>query len=95
MKPGMIYAEHIHSPALINRLVRWFRVNGLRHHIPEDARIIFTGNRLIIPTFDLERLGQKNTRWTSGRIQRDQDGEWALPIKTRTYRVRVPFEAVK
>ncbi|MNW35822.1 hypothetical protein D3C74_128240 [compost metagenome] len=94
MKPGII-AVDLDQRTKLDRLLKWFAANGLRHHIPEDARIIFTGNRLIIPTFDLERLGQKNTRWSSGRIRRDQDGEWVLPIKTRTYRVRVPFEAVK
>jgi len=94
MKPGIINVD-LDQRISLDRLLKWFSANGLRHHVPEDAQIIFTGNRLIIPTFDVERLGQKNTHWARGRIQRDEDGEWVLPIKIRTYRVRVPFQAIK
>lgn len=95
MNPGIIRADRIHAPAQISRLVRWFQANGLRHHIPANARIIFTGNRLIIPTFDVERIGQKRTNWAAGLIRLDAYGDFEIPVKIRTYRVRVPFEAIK
>ena len=93
MKPGIIKAQGMGHPQTL-RLVRWLEANGLRHYVPEDARIICTGNRLIIPTFDIERVGQKNKKWARNRWLR-VDGEMELPIKYRTYRIRVPFEESK
>ena len=96
MKPGIINLEYAHAPIATKVLVKWFNANGLRHYVPVDARIIFTGNRLIIPTFDIERYGQKNKAWAKRRFIREADREIVgLPIKVRTYRVRVPFEAIK
>ena len=95
MKPGMITAKGM-GHADTERLVRWLNANGLRHYVPEFARIIFTGNRLIVPTFDMERVGQKNKAWAKRRFTRDADGGiTGLPVKIRAYRVRVPFEAIK
>jgi|GEM_PF-6544566 len=94
MKPGIIKVD-VTDRARMERLIKWFTANGLRHHVPEDARIIFTGNRLIIPTFDTERIGQKRTNWAIGRIRFDAYGDFDIPVKIRTYRVRVPFGATK
>lgn len=78
------------------RLVRWLTANGLHHYVPEYARIVFTGNRLIVPTFDIERVGQRNKKWARYRFDVNAAGEIVgLPVKVRTYRVRVPFEAIK
>lgn len=93
MRPGTIKADRLNRLE-VEKFVRWFEANGVRHHVPAHARIIFTGNRLIIPTFDIERVGQTRNAWT--RNQRIRfNGERRLPVKVRTYRVRVPFEAIK
>lgn len=89
MKPGTILTQH-NSPEAA-RLAVWLKANGCRHFVPAGVRIIFTGNRLIVPTFDIERIDQKNTKWAH---RKGYNGKAYLPIKTRTYRVRVPFEAI-
>lgn len=93
MKPGIINTEYM-SDEQITRVWKWLVTNGCRHHVPRWASIIFTGNRLVVPTFDIERVGQKNKKWARNRWIWI-DGEKTLPIKNRTYRIRVPFEAIK
>lgn len=95
MKPGIFKAEKL-GPNERERIVRWMTANGLRHYVPLDAPIIYTGNRLIVPTFDIERVGQRNKKWARHRFDVNELGEIVgLPVKVRTYRVRVPFEAIK
>lgn len=94
MKPGILKTDN-RTRANRARLSAWFTANGVRHYIPENAKIVFTGNRLIIPTFDIERVGQKRTNWAVKRLRLDEYGDFNIPVKTRTYRVRVPFGAIK
>lgn len=89
MKPGTIIVP-MYDPK-DQRLNAWLTANGCRHWVPVGARIIFTGNRLIVPTFDVERIGQKGRKWA----HKKRNGRSYMPIKIRTYRVRVPFEAIK
>ena len=95
MKPGIINSAHLNES---NQLLlwRWLALNGVRHYVPIEAQITCTGNRLIVPTFDIERVGQKNKKWARNRWIWI-DGEKTLPIKNRTYRIRTPFpyEAMK
>lgn len=95
MRPGAIKADRLNRLEA-EKFVRWFEANGVRHHVPAHARIIFTGNRLIIPTYDVERVGQTRKAWANRRFLRGEYGRIiGLPVKVRTYRVRVPFEAIK
>lgn len=95
MRPGAIKTDRL-SRAEVTKLRLWLEANGLRHYVPYGARIIFTGNRLIVPTFDIERAWQRRKAWAKRRVIRDAQGNvTGLPVKVRTYRVRVPFEAIK
>ncbi len=81
MKPQTITKSTIRHPFQIQDIVRWLESNGVRHYVPEDARIIVTGNYIIVPTLDVGRTYNPNY-W----------GNWrrtdALPVKIRKYRIR-------
>jgi len=68
----------------------WLQANGCRHYVPRSARIVYTGTKLIVPTYNIERVGQKSTKWA----QKRRAGKAYVPIKIRTYHVRIPFEAI-
>ncbi|MGP9727905.1 hypothetical protein ACT3UB_11930 [Glutamicibacter sp. AOP3-A1-12] len=91
MKPGIISPEHL-SQDQHDQIWTWLQANGVRHYVPVYSKIIVTGNRLIVPTLDIERVGQKNKTWARHRWVIDRDGESVLPVKIRTYRIRVPLQ---
>lgn len=62
------------------QVVSWLKANGCRHYIPEDARIIVTGNWIITPTFDIGRT--YNPHYGYDRKA------GTLAVKTRKYRIR-------
>lgn len=90
MKPGIINLNKIDDEQG-RRVWEWLVANGCRHYVGRYESLIYTGNRLIVPTYNIERLGQKNIKWA----QKKRNGKAYLPIKIRTYRVRVPFAAIR
>lgn len=76
MKPQTITKSHPNMPAVLD----WLSANGVRHYIPEDARIIVTGNMIIVPTFDIGRT--YNPRYGYNRKA------GTLAVKVRSYRIR-------
>lgn len=86
MKPMAINGEMLNNDQSLV-VGRWLLANGCRHYVPREARVIVTGTRIIVPTFDIERVGQKNKKWA----QKKRDGKAYLPIKIRTYRLRAPL----
>lgn len=77
MKPQTITKRHPNMPAVLD----WLRANGVRHHIPADARIVVTGNMIITPTFDIGRT--YNPRYMARALK-----SGAVPVKIRRYRIR-------
>lgn len=96
MRPGFINGEKLHREEA-DRVTRWMRANGLRHWVPEDARIVITGNRFTVETFDIERMVPRPAPrrrgdprpWYRAKADRwfRQHG-YELPRRTRTYRIR-------
>jgi len=76
MKPQTITARHPQLPLILE----WLKAIGVRHYIPEDARIVITGNWIIAPTFDIGRM--YNPRYGYDRTTQ------TLKVKTRRYRIR-------
>ncbi|MGP5524993.1 hypothetical protein ACTXM3_17185, partial [Glutamicibacter arilaitensis] len=64
MRPGAIKTDKLPAER-VAAVIQWLEANGLRHYVPYGARIIFTGNRLIIPTYDVERVGQTRKAWAN------------------------------
>ena len=99
MKPGTIKTSNgIRAHKEDKRILRWLKANGLRHHIPEDARIIITGNRVIVPTLDIERTDHpphhagQSRPWYLNRTRDYFIKNRDLPRKVRTYRIRQTLE---
>ena len=92
MKPGIINTEYM-TAEQIERTWKWLQVNGCRHHVPRQVNIIYTGTRIIAPTFNIERVGQKNREWA--RKIRAAHLNAGLATKVRTYRERVPYEEIR
>lgn len=88
MKPGIINTEHL-NPHQMQQVWEWLTANGCRHYVSRYVRIIITGNRIIVPTFDIERVGQKNKKWA--RHITGADLRAGRYTKIRTYRIRVPL----
>jgi hypothetical protein len=80
MKPQTITASNLKYPFHIDDIVEWLKANGCRHYVPEDARIIVTGNYIITPTFDIGRT--YNPRYGYDRKA------GTLKVKIRRYRIR-------
>lgn len=81
MRPGTITASNLHHPFTAKAIWEWLQKNGVRHYVPEDARIIITGTHIITPTFDIGRA--YNPGYARGYKQGKE-----MPIKIRTYRIR-------
>ncbi|QDG88850.1 hypothetical protein [Pseudarthrobacter sp. NIBRBAC000502770] len=81
MRPQTITASSLKYPFTTNSIAEWLAANGCRHYVPEDARIIVTGNYIIVPTLDIGRT--YNARYWGAYKRRDE-----LPLKTRKYRIR-------
>ena len=79
MKPGTINGATL-TRAQQNQVVDWLKSNGLRHYIPEDARIVIAGNWAITLTFDIGRT--YNPRYGYDRTTQ------TLATKVRRYRIR-------
>lgn len=79
MKPGIINGAALSYDQQIE-VWAWLQANGVRHHIPEDARIIITGNWIVTPTWDIGRA-------YNPRYGYDPKTE-TLKVKTRRYRIR-------
>lgn len=80
MKPRTITKETISEPHRTDAVLDWLKANGVRHYIPEDARIIVTGNWIVTPTFDIGRT--YNPRY-------NYDHNSGTPkVKVRRYRIR-------
>lgn len=62
------------------QIMKWLKTNGVRHYIPEDARIVITGNWIITPTFDIGRT--YNPRYNYNHKA------GTLKVKVRRYRIR-------
>ena len=92
MKPGIINTEHMTNEQ-IERVWKWLLANGCRHYVPRETRIIYTGTRIIAPTFNIERIGQKNREWASNIHAAQLNA--GLATKVRAYRERVPFEEIR
>lgn len=84
MKPGIINTTNMNEEQ-INRIAKWLTANGCRHYVPRWTRII-------APTFNIERIGQKNRQWA--RNIRAAHLNAGLATKVRTYRERVPYEEI-
>lgn len=80
MKPQTITKKSLRTHARMNAMLAWLKANGVRHYIPEDARVIVTGNWIITPTFDIGRT--YNPRY--GYDRKTQ----TLKVKVRRYRIR-------
>lgn len=79
MKPGSINAATL-SFEQQRHVMDWIKSNGLRHYIPEDVRIIVTGNWIITPTFDIGRTYNPAYGYDPKTA--------TLNVKTRRYRIR-------
>ncbi|MGQ3382958.1 hypothetical protein [Glutamicibacter sp. TV12E] len=88
MKPGIINLAKINHLTQRDAISEWLLANGVRHLVPSDSRVIITGNKFTVEVYDHARLGQKNRKWS----QKRRNGQPYLPIKTRTYRIRVPLQ---
>lgn len=86
MKPGIINLAKLNQ-AQREVLFEWATANGVRHYVPLESRMVITGNKFTVETFDIERIGQKNTNWAR------RFGALNLPRRTRTYRIRVPLRS--
>lgn len=80
MKPRTITDQTMSTPGRAKAIHDWLEANGVRHYIPEHARIIVTGNWIIVPTFDIGRIYNPRYGWNR------KDG--TLKVKTRRYRIR-------
>jgi hypothetical protein len=76
MKPGIINGEALTYDQNLE-VWTWLQSNGVRHHIPADAKIVITGNWIVAPTWDIGRASKP--RYTNSG---------PLPIKIRRYRIR-------
>lgn len=89
MKPGIVLC--IGPRAERDRICRWLTANGADPTIiPRWARIIITGNRMIITEviFDQKRTGGKRARRNSG--------SWQLyATRQRTIRIRYDLKDTK
>ena len=95
MKPQIIRAQGLGHPET-HRILRWLEANGLRHYIPEYAKIRVHGNRFTVETFDIERVGQKNTKWAMNRwVATYGENGRELPRKARTYRIRHDLKDIR
>ncbi|RKS16726.1 hypothetical protein DFO58_3283 [Arthrobacter sp. AG1021] len=86
MKPGIINLAKLNQSQR-DVLFEWATANGVRHYVPLESRMVITGNKFIVETFDIERIGQKNMKWAR------RFGSRNMPRRTRTYRIRVPLRA--
>lgn len=86
MKPGIINLAKLNQSQR-EVLFEWTTSNGVRHYVPLESRMVITGNKFTVETFDIERIGQKNMKWAR------RFGSRNMPIKVRTYRIRVPLRA--
>jgi len=80
MKPQTITKNTMSEPRRTDAILEWLKANGVRHYIPEDARIVITGNWIITPTFDIGRT-------YNPRYNYDRKAE-TLKVKVRRYRIR-------
>ena len=80
MKPQTITKNMLPYPFTDRDIWEWLKANGVRHYVPEGARIIITGNWIIVPTFDIGRVYNPNY-WNRPRTSE-------IPIKVRKYRLR-------
>lgn len=86
MKPGIINTAKLNQ-AQREALFEWAAKNGLRHYVPLESHMVITGTKFTVETLDIERIGQKNTKWAR------RFGSRNMPRRTRTYRIRVPYRA--
>ncbi|MGC0270789.1 hypothetical protein ACPROK_14610 [Glutamicibacter soli] len=86
MKPGIINLAKLNQ-AQRDVLFEWATANGVRQYVPLESRMVITGNKCTVETFAIERIGQKNQKWA----HKKRNGRSYLPIKVRTYRIRVPL----
>ena len=92
MKPGIINTTNMNEEQ-INRIAKWLTANGCRHYVPRWTRIIYTGTRIIAPTFNIERIGQKKKAWARSIHAAHLNA--GLATKVRTFRERVPYEEIR
>lgn len=89
VKPGIVLC--IGSREQRDRICRWLEANGANPRIiPEHARVIVTGNKLIVSELilDQRRSGGKNAR-------RNKFGWPSLVTRQRTYRIRYDLKDIK
>lgn len=88
MRPGIINGARLTHEQRLDLLDNLLIPSGVRHHVPEDARIIIRGRTMDVPTIDVERVGQAPSgRWRAWREHWSGD-QLEFPVKVRTYNVR-------
>lgn len=90
MKPGIIKADLLKYPQETDAVLDWLRANGCRWLIPYGARLIITGNYVIVPCWNIKTTHQAGTLWP----KRLPPG-WTPPVKIRRFRIRVPLNLGK
>jgi hypothetical protein len=79
MKPQAINGSSI-PDGQVNAVLDWLYLNGVRHFIPADSRIVVNGNWIIAPTMDIGRTYNPRYAWNLKA--------GTMPIKIRRYRIR-------
>lgn len=86
MKPGTIVANNL-TEKQRDRVIAWLKANGCRWLIPYGARIIITGNYIVVPCWNIKNNRQAWTLWP-----RRLPSNWQPPVKVRRFRIRVPLD---
>ncbi|POH58901.1 hypothetical protein [Arthrobacter glacialis] len=85
MKPRTILADnHTYEENVV--ILAWLQANGCRWLIPRGARIIITGNRVIVPCWNIRSTKQSVTLWPK-KLPKG----WRPPVKIRSFKIRFPL----
>lgn len=90
MKPGIVLC--IGTREEKDRICRWIKANGANpNRIPEWARIIITGNRMIVSECIFDQLPSGGSR---ARIDR-RGGYTKLATRQKAYRIRYDLKDIE
>lgn len=84
MKPRTVLAKYLTLDQR-DAFLQWLQANGCRWQIPAEARIIITGNQVIVPCWNIRTTKQAKTLWPKN-IR-----DWQPKVKIRRFKIRHPL----